>query len=175
MLLVPFSVPIKAADGMIADDTNICGAIRMGSFNALTKSLKEFHNTTLEASYFKIRCGNQDVMGMVVENPAARYWVASNMIDYFKEDVGKPELFSRALLNEVNAKDILDRIRSTLYRIVRNNDLRELYERRLLFMSKKYTAYLKQYPVSGSAEAVAKHEVGMREHCREFPSKYCGR
>lgn len=136
-----------ASESLIEDDNGICGPVERNSFKDLVANLKKRYNTTLEESYFKIKCDGKDILGMVIENPADRYFVGMNLERYFKKKIGKPEIFSRILVNQIHSRDILSRINFMLQDIKGNESLEEAYNKKLLKMRDKYKAYLKEYPI----------------------------
>ena len=142
------------SSGLIENDTSICGPVRRNAFKDLTINLKRLYDTTLEESYFKIKCSGKDILGMVVEDPADRYFVGMDLKWYFEKKIDRPEIFSQILVNKVNARDILSRIDYTLEEI-KGTDLVSIYNKKLYSMKKKYTAFLKKHPVSGSAESLS--------------------
>jgi len=137
---------IIATNGLIEDDNNICGSVERNSFKDLVANLKKQHNTTLEESYFRIKCDGKGVLRMVIDNPADRYFVGRGLRKYFERKIKQPEFFSKILLHKVNGRDILSRIDYTL-KDIKGTDLESIYNKKLYIMKKKYTAHLKQYPV----------------------------
>jgi len=51
------------ANSLIENDLSICGPVRRNSFKDLVANLKRNYNTTLEESYFRIKCSGKDVQG----------------------------------------------------------------------------------------------------------------
>jgi len=141
------------ANNLIENDIAICGPVERNSFKDLVANLKKYHNTTLEESYFRIKCSGKDVLGMVVESPANRYFVGMGLKIYFEKKINRPEIFSQILVNKQNTRDIVSRIDYKLKRI-KGSKLEGVYNKKLYLMRKKYLAYLKKYPVAGSAESL---------------------
>lgn len=100
----------RRAAGWIENDGYICGAVRSNSIRNFIKNLEKYYNTTIEESYFKIKCDGKDPLGMVVDNPADRYVFGRSLESYFKRKIGKPEIFTQILQREINSRDILARI-----------------------------------------------------------------
>lgn len=157
IVLLSFSsfsgLAMAADESLIENDVHLCGSVERNTFKELVINLKKRYNTTLEESYFRIKCGGKDILGMVVDAPADRYFVGRELRKYFERKIGKPEMFSKVLVNEINSRDILSRIDYTLKEI-KGTDLESLYDKKLNLMKKKYTAYLKKYPVPGSVESL---------------------
>jgi len=131
----------------LLDDAGVCDAIERGSFLDMKAFIEEC-GLTVEDAYLKITCSDNDLMGMIVAFPTARYSVAKSLKKYFERTLKKPELFSHALLSEVSGRPILRRIELALVSVRNNDQLAGTdFERRLVRMQKKYIAHLKKYPV----------------------------
>jgi len=144
----------RAAEGWIENDAYICGSVRSNNFKKLVTMLKDLYNTTLEESYFKIKCGRRDILGMVVENPADRYFVGRNLQRYFIKKINNPEMFSRILVTKIRSSDILYRIEAKREDIKGSSILENAFNKKLNSMHKKYIIHLEKYPVPGSVESV---------------------
>ena len=146
------------ASTLIENDMDICGSIRVGSLEGVKEALKEKHSTTLEKGFLKIRCDDTDLIGMVVNAPTDRYSISMLLLKHFKRTIKKPELFSRAIIHEIDGKNILIRIKLLLITVRDSETLRDTdVEKRLVFMQGKYIEYLQQFPIAGSADVVEKH------------------
>jgi len=131
---------------LIENDLSICGPVRRNSFKDLVANLKKYYNTTLEESYFRIKCSGKDILGMVVESPVNRFFVGRGLRKYFEKKIDRPEIFSQILINKQNARDIVSRIDYKLKRI-KGSEVESRYNKKLYYMRRKYIAYLKKYPI----------------------------
>lgn len=157
-ILTTINFNVSAHSELIEDDMDICGSIRVGNLEGVTKALIKKHNTMLESAFLKIRCDNTDLLGMVINAPTDRYSISRNLEKFFKKTIKKPELFSQAILHTIDAKNILRRIELTLRTVRGSEELRDSdIEKRLVMMQKKYIKHLQQYSIAGSAEVVNKH------------------
>ena len=114
MILLSFNVIAVNEYDLIEDDYQVCGAIESGSFKKMQNFLMKKYNLTVEEAYLKIVFDDNDLMGMVVDEPTNRIELAVGLRRYFKKKLKKPELFSQALLSEVSGRDILRRIELSL-------------------------------------------------------------
>ena len=136
------------ASRKIDNDMDVCGAVESGNASGLEAALRERFNLSLEEGYLDIWCGETDLMGTIIDSPHERYYVAKYIRRYFTK-MEKPERFSELLLSEVNGIEVLRRIESVIERVEGVEELKggEMHTR-LLRMQKKYTAWLKKYPVA---------------------------
>jgi len=148
ILLSNFTISNDVQADEIKDDVDICMSVELGKFKSLIKELKLRYNKTLEDAYFDISCQGNDLLGMVVDKPMTLYLFSIGIKKYFEKDIKKPKLFSRALLNNIDTRDILKRIDFKLMLVKGDPQLSSTaFEKRLIKMKNKYTTYLKKYPV----------------------------
>ena len=85
---------------------------------------------------------------MVIDNPGDRYHLAYNIERLFVRKLNKPEVFSRILLNKINSKSILQRIKLQLRSIEGDIIIETAWKNKLLKLQKRYRAHLKKYPIN---------------------------
>lgn len=164
-LLLTSPALVRAGDdqGTILDDGALCAAVRNDDFDRLTFNLMKYHQTILKESYFRIQCGENDILQMVIENPIDRISVAFDLQDYF-EDEGLPEVFSQVLMNKVQGQAALKRIEIALTSVRGNPAVAGTeYEKILVKLQDWYIEHLEKYPVQGSAEAVVSAKASLEK------------
>jgi len=138
----------------IKNDIRVCGALETNNFKKLKKNLKKYYQTTLKESNFDIEYMEGDLLHMVIEAPTDRYFMAIHLQRYFEKNEKAPKMFSKVLLHEIDGQNAIMRIEREI-RILKGTSLDGTeYENKLIKLRKKYLAYLKKHPVSGSAEAL---------------------
>ncbi|MFT6271058.1 MAG: hypothetical protein ACJAVV_003898 [Alphaproteobacteria bacterium] len=160
LIIIPLTFNAFAdIKNLIKDDPAVCHAIESGSFTRMQEALIDKYSLKVEQAYLNIVCDDNDIMGMIVDAPTNRLETAKNMSRYFRKKLGKPELFSYALLSRIDGKDILRRIDITSERVSSNVDLAGTeYEEGLIYMQNRYLKWLQKYPVPGSVEVVKEHK-----------------
>lgn len=152
MLTLLFAVvlPVQAEgvspERRVEDDPQICNPIRSNKFKDFVANLKKHYNTTLKDSYHSIRCDDKDVMGLVIDGAADRYFTSIHLQKYYEKDEGVPYEFSKVLMAKINGQTVVRRIEMQL-EVLRKHSKSSPSIPKLEKMLKKYKTYLKTYPV----------------------------
>lgn len=134
---------------ILADDLKICPYFKNDNFKQMIKNLKNKYNTTLEESYFNIKCDNGDLLNMVFLDPENTVYSEAYMRRYFEKKIKKPKVFTKILLNKIEGKNAIERINRVLKNMSENPSFANgPAVKRLTKLKKKYQDYLKKYPLS---------------------------
>jgi len=140
---------LESEDKLIKNSPYICAGLKSNNFNVFLKEVKNTTSLELEEVFVNLRCFGVDIMHYVVNRAQIYEDFAWDIQDYFADNPAiDNKIFTRVLLNELNGRPLLERIRNSI-EFIKTKDgsgFRSL-EAETLALYHRYEQFIKDNPL----------------------------